>query len=315
MADFRPDDSESTERLLRSLAAAMAPEASDPPAASIQAVRRAATERQARLAGGDRVAWRRRVALVSSITTAVVMGGGSVAWARPVLPTPLRAVARAVGLPVDSAQVADVRSDTVALQRAIGRQDAAEVERDLGNLNRSSARLAPDEWTRLAPRITEVERQAEAMTAPRNPQPTQTPPSAAPPSVTEPEHQPDTGPVPTTSDDGRRDGTEGGPTAPPSAGSGSSASGGSSAGAPTSGGETSGTPTAGSDGSSTTPTTSGRDGSSTSPTTSGRDSSGTSTSGSDGASTGPTTSGSDGSGGPPTTVQAVESPSAVQSDS
>ncbi|GAC1374172.1 MAG: hypothetical protein NVSMB4_01390 [Acidimicrobiales bacterium] len=148
------------------LAAAMVPSHVAPPPASVVALRAAAYDRRravARGAVGPTLRWRGKAALIAALVGSGTVGSAGVAFAHPVLPAALRQVASAVGLPVDSQPVADVRDDSQELRRALERGDVARVGRDLRELDRSEARLAPGDHARMVGALEALEGEARAL--------------------------------------------------------------------------------------------------------------------------------------------------------
>ncbi|GAC1307557.1 MAG: hypothetical protein NVSMB16_03800 [Acidimicrobiales bacterium] len=189
-----PSSFYSADEIETMLAAAMVPSRVAPPPASVAALRAAAYDRRravARAAVGPTLRWRRKAVLIAALVGSGTVGSAGVAFAHPVLPVALRQVASAVGLPVDSQPVADVRSDSQELRRALERGDVARVGRDLRDLDRSEARLAPGDHARMVGALEKLEEEARALSPsvtaarPVVPDATETDDGAPPPA---PEH-------------------------------------------------------------------------------------------------------------------------------
>lgn len=135
------EDEEVLERLRQAL---RAPDA-QPSAAEVAELRRAVAERDPLPA--PRRAWPRRVAAVAAAAAILV-----VLVAGPPLPRPVRSLARAVGLPVDSAEVADAKSAASELQAALDGGDPARVAKASARLERRLQALREADRRRLAQR-------------------------------------------------------------------------------------------------------------------------------------------------------------------
>ncbi|GAC1542475.1 MAG: hypothetical protein NVS3B12_30510 [Acidimicrobiales bacterium] len=192
-----PSSVTSLDDLEAALVAAMAPPHIQPPLASIVAVRAAALDR--RVTSGPVMVlsaprWRHRAALIIAIAGVGTFGSAGVALARPALPNTLRQLAHTIGLPVDTQPVADVRSDSRELQRALDHGDPDRVRRDLQDLDRSEARLDPRDHARVVAPLGDLEQRARAVSggvAPsrsETPFPLETDHDAPPPS---PDEHPD----------------------------------------------------------------------------------------------------------------------------
>ncbi len=142
--------------------------------------------------------WRRRAAIPVLATVMVLGSGGvAVALARPVLPSPLRAAARAVGLPVDSQRLADARAQLARLEAAMAsgpltaaRQ--AQLRKEADALQAALARLDPSERQMVAPSargaLSRADRALQLPAAPppgsSSSSPPGSPPSSSPPGST-----------------------------------------------------------------------------------------------------------------------------------
>ena len=110
-------------------------------------------------------AWPRRVAVAAAaavIQVVVVVG--------PPLPRPVRSLAHGLGLPVDSAEVADAKSAAAELQAALDGGDPARVARASARLERHLQALDEADRRRLAERSDPLlERARRAVPSPRAP--------------------------------------------------------------------------------------------------------------------------------------------------
>jgi hypothetical protein len=117
-------------------------------APSLAALHRAVDSRQNWPTARQRSWWYIRPRLAASaLASGVILGGSGVAFAvsGTPLPAPVRTVAHAVGLPVDSTAVAAARSDTAALRSALNRDDTTSVATDAERLRNRLGNLSPDD--------------------------------------------------------------------------------------------------------------------------------------------------------------------------
>ena len=131
------------DELLQRLSQALAPEPLEPPQASVLAVRRAVT---AHRGTRRRMRWRGRAVAVAAVFSTVLAGSSAAfALSGAPLPRPLRIVSNSVGLPVDSVAMADARSATSDLRRALSHRDAARVAEESRVLRARLSRLDANE--------------------------------------------------------------------------------------------------------------------------------------------------------------------------
>jgi hypothetical protein len=187
------------DELLRHLADALDP-GDEPPEPSphsmllLRAVVRGASPATA--ARRARPPWLRRIAVFGAAVVAV--GGGSgvaLAATDTPLPTPVRAAARAVGLPVDSAPLAATRDAQQDLKTALQRHDPAAAAAAATVLQHDFNRLGSSDRRQVSYDVTHVLQQAASQDAPvttgnhedaGRSSPTSTRPSAPPTSA--PDH-------------------------------------------------------------------------------------------------------------------------------
>jgi hypothetical protein len=101
----------------------------------------------------------RHVLVAAALVVCLVMAGGLVALsAGAPVPSELRAPARALGLPVDSAELADARAATAALRAALARPDDARVAAAAVALETALRRLGAGD-------LAEIEAEARALLA------------------------------------------------------------------------------------------------------------------------------------------------------
>ena len=146
-------------------------------------------------------AWPRRVAVAAAaavILVVVVIG--------PPLPRPVRSLAHGLGLPVDSAEVADAKAAMDQLQAALDEGDPAKVEAASARLERRLARLRTADRNRFAGRaepLLERARQSGAQARPvppaRQQAPGQGPPATTGPATSAPPQRPSSSTTSTTS--------------------------------------------------------------------------------------------------------------------
>lgn len=84
---------------------------------------------------------RARLAVAASLFLGMSASMAGAMASGATLPAPLRAVARDVGLPVDSVQLAQTKTDADRLRRALERKDAAAIPRDVTALKSSFSGL------------------------------------------------------------------------------------------------------------------------------------------------------------------------------
>lgn len=117
-------------------------------APSLAALHRAVDSRTDWPTARQRSWWyvRPRIA-ASALASGMILGGSGVAFAvsGAPLPAPVRTVAHAVGLPVDSNAVAAARSDTAALRSALNRDDTTSVASDAQRLRSRLGNLSADD--------------------------------------------------------------------------------------------------------------------------------------------------------------------------
>lgn len=154
--------------LIAAVRVALDPGSVAPSPASVRALRMAVRDRWADIEiapGPARTRrWPRRSALVATITTALTVGGGTVAFAHPELPRPLRDAARMAGLPVGLAPQAHMRTERAELERSLDAGDLPRVRTDLRDLNRAEAELTPTERADAQAANRDLEQRSQAAT-------------------------------------------------------------------------------------------------------------------------------------------------------
>ncbi|MBV9662944.1 MAG: hypothetical protein JOZ37_03175, partial [Actinobacteria bacterium] len=147
--------------LLDTLAAALAPAPVEPSASELFSLRMAVASHHAlvdgapaRRAAATRVPfWRRPWALASLATGMALAGtGAAMATGAAPVPDPVRAVAHAIGLPVDSPQVVQVQRATQTLQHDLSKPSTApspQTARDAQRLQQKLSDLSPSERERV----------------------------------------------------------------------------------------------------------------------------------------------------------------------
>ena len=160
----------SDEELLARLGRALEPPAGEPDPARVarlralaEAGRRSSTDQLADRRRSRAGAWpRRQLAGVAAGVAAAVVSFvvGVVAGADP--PRPLRAAAHAVGLPVESPQLADARAELHDLGEALAAGDRARVAADDRRMVSLVKALPPEERRKIEPVAHEVHLRAVA---------------------------------------------------------------------------------------------------------------------------------------------------------
>lgn len=162
------DPAELDENLIAAVRGALDPGPVAPPPASVLALRLAVLERWGELevATGPARArrWPRRGAVLTAVTTALTLGGGTVAFARPALPGPLRDVARLAGLPVSVEPAARVRIERAELERSLDAGNVARVQADLQDLNRAESKLPSAQQVGARAADEDLEQRARTVT-------------------------------------------------------------------------------------------------------------------------------------------------------
>ena len=114
--------------------------------------------------------WRVHRPLTAVIAGVVVLGGASAAAALSgaVMPQPVRVAARAVGLPVDSPQLADARAALVRLREALAHQprDLGAIRSDAQDVRDRLGRLSADDRSQVDPEATFLLAAADTALAP-----------------------------------------------------------------------------------------------------------------------------------------------------
>lgn len=146
------------DQLLDLLGAVLAPEPTPPPQAAVAALRRAVVTTTTR----TRRSWRVRVGVptIAALTLAGTSGTAFAATGTP-LPRPLRQVAHAAGLPVDSPELADARSARHRLATDLAHGDKSAVAQDASKLRDQLAKLDNGERDHIAPSTQPLLERAE----------------------------------------------------------------------------------------------------------------------------------------------------------
>jgi hypothetical protein len=141
--------SRSNDDLIEVLARTLAPEAAEPSAAELGAFRQAISARRPTPAPRS-PSWRCRPLPVILAIALVTSSAGS-AWAVQSgnLPRPVRELARAVGLPLDSPAMADARRALADLRAAVDSKDPASVRRAEATLRSREAHLGGKDQRRI----------------------------------------------------------------------------------------------------------------------------------------------------------------------
>ncbi len=179
------------ERLLRLLADMLRPGPGDDPSpASVADLRRVVTEHfRPESVPRRRLHLLRRVAAGSGVVSVVVAGSlGAAAAAASVtggaIPTPIRQVARAVGLPLDSAPLAQAKRDRGRLEAALRAGDPAPVAVRSTALSSDLRRLSRSDLSRFGPVATPDLQRAAASAGAAPPVATTTTTTGAAPAPT-----------------------------------------------------------------------------------------------------------------------------------
>jgi hypothetical protein len=153
------------DELLERLGAALRPEPTELTPPSLQALRRALEQPPAPAPRR----WGHRFGVSALAGAAMLAGAGGVAAATgAVLPEPVRAVAHAVGLPVDSPSVAAARAARASLRDGLARHDRTLVAREADRLREALGHLSADERHDLGG-VDRMLQQADAQSEGPNP--------------------------------------------------------------------------------------------------------------------------------------------------
>jgi len=133
--------------------------------------------------------WRVRRPLTAALAGFLVLGGASAAAAASgaVMPEPVRVAARAVGLPVDSPQLAGTRAALARLRDALSRQprDLSAIRSSAQEVRNRLARLSADDRAQVDAEATVLLTGADAALSPP-PTPLGAPPAPVTPSNASP---------------------------------------------------------------------------------------------------------------------------------
>lgn len=156
----------SDDALLDSLAAALAPTRVEPSREAVQALRALVTRDDVvvplPVAVPARQPWRRAVAVAAAVVVLVVAAGAVALSTGSSLPNRLRAPVRALGLPVDSAAVAQTRTAMAGLRAALDQPDVARVARARADVLLRLAHLDADERHSVASEARQLLERADA---------------------------------------------------------------------------------------------------------------------------------------------------------
>jgi hypothetical protein len=133
---------------LEALRDALAPSPCEPPSSSISALHHAVNRHFSPKIRGPR--WKARFVTFAAAGATVLFGSaGAYAFSGAVLPDPLRTALHGVGLPVDSVNVARVRSAESHLVAALDKQDLDAVSSDAQLLKKRASELSGADKTEV----------------------------------------------------------------------------------------------------------------------------------------------------------------------
>ena len=155
------------DELLELLTAALAPELSEPPPASLALLHRAIDARNAFARKPLRVHHRWVVPAVAAFGV-LGISGGALAATGTSLPRLARRLAYDVGLPVDSPQLYDARSHRDALRAALARHDITAIATESAKLRAELGHLNTDEHNRVGNDTDQLLQQADSQTDAKN---------------------------------------------------------------------------------------------------------------------------------------------------
>lgn len=151
------------EELIRLAREALAPPSVEPPLESIAALREAVDRLSTPGAGRRRRAWRFRLATaVAGFLTLASGTAAAAAVAGASLPAPLRGIAHGIGLPVDSAGLAQAKTDAGRLSYALRQRDVPMIGRDAAALETTFKRLDAGDQRSIDERVDALLNQAAA---------------------------------------------------------------------------------------------------------------------------------------------------------
>jgi len=155
------------DELLELLTAALAPELSEPPPASLALLHRAVHARNAFARKPLRVHHRWVVPTVA-VFALLGISGGAVAATGTSLPRLARRLAYDVGLPVDSPRLSGARSHRDALRAALARHDITAIATESARLRAELGHLSADEHNRVGNDTDQLLQQADSATDANN---------------------------------------------------------------------------------------------------------------------------------------------------
>ena len=176
------------EQLLETLAASLGPAPDvEPTWAEVAALHRvidSAADRQRRPAVGPIWRFRRRATAIAAAGAVLVGASAAAAATGGALPRPLRMAARAVGLPVESPNLASARSALARLRGSLGARprDLGDVREQAQDVRDRLAHLSADDRAHVEAEATFLLAEADAVLAPP-PAPLGGTPPIAPPAA------------------------------------------------------------------------------------------------------------------------------------